>query len=411
MSDAFKAEKMADDPEFDNIWNLAARWHLKFMKGANAQLNSGNVDFRTPHYIKTFHEIKRFGNVEPDADDCKPVKEAYDAFMKRLKKVVNDNVNYRNLLKEIDEYVAPSAVPPIAEEFFWKNGWGATEQVIVQNLSKFYAPINVNGVFRIKHKGPDGKDEFFKKEDFINMFRSKCILITVKTATGTKGKSITIAEVFLKAKAPWMGWIFNPDFKWKSDTIYNQWRGWPIKPIKGSFQIWLDYAHDISFNRNDFNTNWGIGWAAQNFLEPHIIKGSAMIHRGVEGIGKSFFAETLEMLMGRHYVKITDLNQLFGPFNAHIEFAMLTHFEEAFWAGDRRAEGQIKDHISGTTPRLINQKNLPMRQCRVYPRSLFDTNARWVVPASMEARRFGIFDVSEARRNDVDYFGKLREWW
>jgi hypothetical protein len=185
MSDAFKAEKMADDPEFDNIWNLAARWHLKFMKGANAQLNSGNVDFRTPHYIKTFHEIKRFGNVEPDADDCKPVKEAYDAFMKRLKKVVNDNVNYRNLLKEIDEYVAPSAVPPIAEEFFWKNGWGATEQVIVQNLSKFYAPINVNGVFRIKHKGPDGKDEFFKKEDFINMFRSKCILITVKTATGT----------------------------------------------------------------------------------------------------------------------------------------------------------------------------------------------------------------------------------
>ena len=37
-----------------------------------------------------------------------------------------------------------------------------------------------------------------------------------------------------------------------------------------------------------------------------------MVHRGAEGIGKSFFAETLAMLMGRYYVKITDFDQIFG---------------------------------------------------------------------------------------------------
>jgi hypothetical protein len=84
-------------------------------------------------------------------------------------------------------------------------------------------------------------------------------------------------------------------------------------------------------------------------------------------------------------------------------------FEEAFCAGDRRAEGRLKDHISGTT-RIINQKNLPMRQCRVYPRSLFNTNGRWAVPAGPVARRFGVFDVSEARQRDVEYFAKLDEW-
>ena len=66
------------------------------------------------------------------------------------------------------------------------------------------------------------------------------------------------------------------------------------------------------------------------------LMGTAMVHRGEEGIGKSFFAETLAMMMGKHYVKITDLDQIFGQFNAHIEYALLTHFEEASWAGDRR---------------------------------------------------------------------------
>jgi hypothetical protein len=115
------------------------------------------------------------------------------------------------------------------------------------------------------------------------------------------------------------------------------------------------------------------------------------------------------MLMGKYYVKITDLDQIFGQFNAHIEHALLTQFEEAFWAGDRRAEGRFKDHISGTT-RIINQKNLPMRNCRIYPRSLLNTNERWAVPAGPVARRFFVVDVSEARQRDVEYFGRLDTW-
>ena len=171
----------------------------------------------------------------------------------------------------------------------------------------------------------------------------------------------------------------------------------------------MDYAYDVSSNRDDRNYEWGLAWSAQIFLEPHIVKGTAMVHRGEEGIGKSFYAETLAMLMGKHYVKITDFDQIFGQFNAIIEYALLTHFEEAFWAGDRRAEGRFKDHISGTT-RIINQKNLPMRQCRIYPRSLLNTNSRWAVPAGPIARRFGIFDVSDAHQRDIEYFAKLDAW-
>jgi Family of unknown function (DUF5906) len=297
-----------------------------------------------------------------------------------------------------------------AEDYFWVNGWGGDTGLIVRNIARFYVPINVNGAFKIKHTDADGNDEYLRKEDFLNIFEAKRINITNETKNGTVVKETTIGQLFIRErKTQYLGLTFNPDPKWNKPSIYNSWLGWPIKPVKGDVQIFLDYAHDVCFNLDDRNCEWGLAWVAQIFQQPHILMGTAMVHRGAEGIGKSFFAETLAMLMGRHYVKITDLDQIFGQFNAHIEHALLTHFEEAFWAGDRRAEGRFKDHVSGTT-RLINQKNLPMRNCRVYPRSLLNTNERWAVPAGPIARRFFVVDVSEAHQRDVEYFGRLDAW-
>jgi len=176
---------------FDENRPQVAQNHLNFMKGA-----TDHTKFKTPEYIKQFHEIKRFGNADPDDEDCRIVKDAYDTFMERLKNYTSAALEdgetspwYQRLLKEIDEYVNVSALPPITEDYFWKNGWGATEPIIVENMSKFYAPINVNGVFRVKHDCPDGQIEFFKREDFINMFRSKCLLISVKIGNTTREKN------------------------------------------------------------------------------------------------------------------------------------------------------------------------------------------------------------------------------
>lgn len=223
-----------------------------------------------------------------------------------------------------------------SEAYYWKNGWGVDREEIIKNIGKFYIPINVKGQFRLKHDGPDGETEFMKKEEFLNIFESQRTILTVESASGTRNKDISIGQMFTahnRDRPFYMGLTFNPDPKWKNPNIYNQFQGWPIKPVKGDVQIFLDYAYDVSFNREDRNCKWGLGWSAQIFLEPHIVMGSAMVHRGEEGIGKSFFAETLAMLLGKYYVKITDFDQVFGQFNAHIEYALLTHFEEAFWAG------------------------------------------------------------------------------
>jgi Family of unknown function (DUF5906) len=400
-----------DTNPFDKVTDAEALQHLRILKEMSALLDAGNHGgFKAPEYLQQFHDAKKFGEAFAQNDGVF-VKVRYDQFIKQLKDHTNENPWYKSFLKSIDDYaVDPSSAPDVAEEYFWKNGWGGNTAIIVQNIARFYVPINVNGAFRIKHTGAEGNDEYLKKEDFLNIFEAKRVNVTTETKTGTVEKPTTIGQLFIRErKTQYLGLTFNPDPKWNNPTIYNSWRNWPIKPIKGDVQIFLDYVHDVIFNREDKNYEWGLAWTAQIFLEPHSVVGTAMVHRGAEGVGKSFFAETLAMLMGRHYVKITDFDQIFGQFNAIIEYALLTHFEEAFWAGDRRAEGRFKDHISGTT-RLINQKNLPMRNCRIYPRSLLNTNERWAVPAGPVARRFFITDVSEARQRDVDYFGKLDAW-
>src|SRR5271156_925601 len=96
-----------------------------------------------------------------------------------------------------DEYV-PQGNEPMDEEHYWNTSWGVIRKEIVHNISKFYAPINVNGAFRIKHDAANGEVEFLKKGDFLDLFISKRIMINVKTATGTRDKDISIAEMFIK---------------------------------------------------------------------------------------------------------------------------------------------------------------------------------------------------------------------
>jgi hypothetical protein len=406
-----------DDPDknqadFPTVENFFARQALAIIRDAGKVIDTGFIEpLRDRLWLKNLQKAKLFAySIAREAD---VVKDAWEAFLQRLKEHTNDNPWYNFLLKHIDEYKDdPAKAPDVREEWFWKNGWGAQEDDIIKNMGKFYTPINVNGAFRIKHDSPTGEVEFLSRQDLLGLFEARRIWITATTKTGTTEREVSIAQAFLKSNKnpPYMGLTFNPDPNWeKNATILNLWQGWPIKPKKGNVQIFLDYVYDVISNRDYTSYNWVMAWCAQIFKEPHIVKGTAVVHRGAEGVGKSFFAQTLGALMGKHYVTITDLDQVFGQFNAHIEYALLTHFEEAFWAGDRRAEGRFKDHISGTT-RIINQKNLPIRNVRVYPRSIFDTNSRWVVPASMEARRFGIFDVSEAKQRDVDYFAKLDVW-
>ena len=67
--------------------------------------------------------------------------------------------------------------------------------------------------------------------------------------------------------------------------------------------------------------------------------------------------------------------------------------DEAYWAGDKKAESVLKGLITEPTL-LIEQKGIDAVQWPNRLHVLMAANADWVVPASYDERRFAVFDVS-----------------
>src|SRR5262249_14671558 len=79
--------------------------------------------------------------------------------------------------------------------------------------------------------------------------------------------------------------------------------------------------------------------------------------------------------------------------------------DEAFWPGDRSAEGTLKRIITELTL-IIEKKRFDAFEVANLLHILMATNADWVVPAGMDERRFAVFDCAKEKPSR-DYFNKL----
>lgn len=86
--------------------------------------------------------------------------------------------------------------------------------------------------------------------------------------------------------------------------------------------------------------------------------------------------------------------------------ALLVHVEEAYWAGANDKKGTLQSLItSETLP--IEKKGIDTVTVDSFLRLLMTTNEAWAVPASHDERRYAVFDVSDSRIGDRDYFKAL----
>ena len=85
-------------------------------------------------------------------------------------------------------------------------------------------------------------------------------------------------------------------------------------------------------------------------------------------------------LLGRHYEIVSDPRYITGQFNSHMAGLLLIHADEAFWAGDKRAEGKLKNLVTGLTHQL-EFKNVDPISLRNHIRLFVTGNREWLVPA------------------------------
>jgi hypothetical protein len=192
------------------------------------------------------------------------------------------------------------------------------------------------------------------------------------------------------------------------DGYYNLWQGFAVTPHAGDCTRFLAHLKDNVAGGNANIYKWVIGWFAHIFQRPWEKLDTALVLRGKMGVGKTKVGEVFGSLLGEHYALVSDPRYVTGQFNAHMAALLLLHADEAFWAGDRRGEGKLKDLISGTQ-HFIEFKGVDPIRVRNLVRLFVTGNQNWVVPAGFEERRFAVLDVGEAQMQVHAYFADIDE--
>jgi hypothetical protein len=199
------------------------------------------------------------------------------------------------------------------------------------------------------------------------------------------------------------GLTFRPNGGEVVDGRLNLWRGWGVQPAQGDWSLMRRHLEEVvAANDRDaaeYILNW-LAWAVQFPTERAQV---AVVIKGGRGTGKGTLGNAMCRLFGQHALQISSIEHLTGRFNAHLRDACFLFADEAYWPGDKKAEGTLKRII--TEPTLfIEAKGLDGVTAPNMLHVLMASNSDWVVPAGEHERRFAVFQVSEVKRQDKDWF-------
>lgn len=149
-----------------------------------------------------------------------------------------------------------------------------------------------------------------------------------------------------------------------------------------------------------------IRWLAWMFQNPGSPVEAVLAFQGEEGSGKGTLARVMLQILGAAALPTSDPNMLAGQFSGHLQHCVLLFVNEAFWAGNVQAEGQLKSLITEPTI-TIRPLYVQGFQVRNMLHIMMASNNDWVVPAGHGLRRYAVFRVADDHLGDFDYFNPL----
>ncbi len=294
----------------------------------------------------------------------------------------------------------------------WKKagkGGRAGADGIIKKMNKEYAVVIVGGKVSVLWERRDSSGEL--KIDLLSLdaFNAWFGNRRVKVPVGDKIKWVPLAKFWLghRGRRQYSDIVFSPN----QDVAgaYNLWRGFQVTPKKGDWSRFREHLLDNVCGGDESLYRTVFGWWANLFQNPDKKVGTALVLRGKQGVGKSIIGVFFGHLIGRaHYRPVADQRFLTGQFNAHMMGCLLLQADEAIWAGDKKAEGSLKNLI--TAARIpVEFKGKEVIWIENHVLVFITTNSHWAVPAGMEERRFITLDVGEEKIQDHEYFSAMVE--
>ncbi len=279
----------------------------------------------------------------------------------------------------------------------------------ILKLNQNFAFVMVGGGHHILWEKKKGKFDLLNEASFHRKFASHKM-----TIGDGKPKQITHLWMNHKERRSYDGICFLPGEKGPKN-LYNLWRGFHVDPEKGepskkakdSLNMFLDHALNNVCGGNTNLYGWLISYFAHLVQKPNEKPLTSLVFRGKKGTGKNALIDRVGHLIKNYYVVTAEKRYLTGNFNSHLENCLLLTLDEAFWSGDKSAEGILKSLITGNE-HLIERKGKEPYKVANKTRVVVIGNEEWLVPATQDERRFAVFDVGDGRMQDGKFFHDMR---
>lgn len=279
----------------------------------------------------------------------------------------------------------------------------------LRKLNERFAVVDENGRLFVITTKPDAN--FNGRERLVRYtfaaFREKLQPEQRTIQTGKSTSTEYLADLWLNwpERRQYEGITFDPSGRVPAD-YFNLWRGWAVEPAAGDWSMLREHIREVICQGSADLDRYVIGWLAYLVQHPEERPETALVLRGAEGTGKSMFGQAVRALTGTHGFQVSNAKHLVGNFNAHLQNTLVLQADEAFFAGDRSHVSVLKSII--TDPEIVIEgKGRDSILCRNRLHVIMTSNEEWVVPASLDARRFAMIDVSPKRKGDKAYFAAL----
>jgi hypothetical protein len=296
---------------------------------------------------------------------------------------------------------------------------GSASEAVAELVSEFnqrYMVVNEGGRALIYAPATDPilHRRFFERMDFADLkklFMNRRVRVGKKEDGGWSYKPA--AEVWLahRNRRQYLdGVAFDPSGKDDRPGVLNLWQGFGVRVAEagepGSWALLRRHMLESLCGGSDDLLGYVLDWLARMVQQPASPGEVAVVMRGVEGTGKGTPARVVKRLLGQHGMAVSNAKHLTGNFNAHLRDCVFLFADEAFYAGDPSHVGVLKSLI--TEPYLtVEAKYANAVQSPNFLHVMMASNEEWVVPASLNARRFLVLEVSDTRVGDFAWFDAL----
>ncbi|MCK1284100.1 hypothetical protein IVB41_09150 [Bradyrhizobium sp. 44] len=245
---------------------------------------------------------------------------------------------------------------------------------------------------------------FLSFGDFHNYFKNEHTF-------GEDGKPVPLGNWWTShpERRTYLGLTFRPDLRQAVvDGRLNLWQNWGEEPKPGDWSRLRQHVTEVIAAGDPNAETYILNWLAWTVQHPADRAEVALVLKGGRGVGKGTLGNALVRIFGQHATHISSADHLAGRFNAHLRDVCFLFADEAYWPGDKAAEGNLKRLI--TEPTLfIEAKGRDGVTVPNMLHVLMASNEDWVVPAGEHERRYAIFQVSEGKRQDKSWFEPLYE--